>query len=183
MRTLMLFLALPEFGLPGAALAQPQAVKDPLVGCYSLEIGPWDPPLHPGNAPSQIPPERIHLSDETGQGPLDRWRTIVRPVLPYGDTPSAYWERAGSDSVQVIWTNGFSGVQLHLRIGSDSLHGTARMSSDKLGGLPDPQAEVVARRTPCGENPHVRARQPSTPPGQPRAAGDCGPAIVSASGA
>ena len=178
MRKLMLFIALPVFGLPVTSLVQQQAIKDPLVGCYSLEVNPWELPL----SPYQRPPERIQLSDEIGKGPLARWRHVARPVIPYGDTLRAFWERVGSDSVRVTWTDGFSSVQLDLQIGADSLHGTVSVFTDKLGAPPMPQAEAVARRTTCNEEPHARVRQPNIPPAEPRAAGDQGPAVISSYG-
>lgn len=48
---------------------------------------------------------------------------IVRPVIPDGFGPIAYWERIGADSLRVDWTNGLAGVRLYLEIDTDSLHG------------------------------------------------------------
>ena len=148
MRILRLSLVLLALTLPAAAVGQ-QKPADPLVGCYRLMVGPWEPPLHPGNAVYQTPPERFRLSEETGEGPFERGRTLVRPVIPHGRTPSAYWQRVDSDSVRVVWTNGFAGVRLHLQLAADSLRGTARTFTDVVGGPPAPQAEAVARRTAC----------------------------------
>lgn len=73
---------------------------------------------------------------------------IVRPVIPHGFDPRAYWERIGADSLHVIWTNGLAGVQLYLEIDADSLHGSANAWTDVVG-LPQPKARVVLRRTRC----------------------------------
>lgn len=148
MHKLKLIPILLTLGLPLAALGQ-QTVTNAIVGCYTLEIGSWAPAVHPGNARYQTPPELIRLSEEAGKGMFAQGRFLVRPVIPHGFKPSAFWQRRGSDSLRITWTNGFAGVQLHLQIEADSLHGTARTFTDVPGGPPPPQADVVARRATC----------------------------------
>ena len=133
-----------------ATLAQ-QASLDPLVGCYRLELGAWDPPLYPGSAEYVTPPEEIRLSREVGEGVFEQGKTIVRPVIPHGRTPSAFWERIAEDSVRVVWTDGHGGVRLDLQVTADSLYGIARLFADVIGGPPAPQAKVVLRPAPCGD--------------------------------
>lgn len=140
------------FGLPAISVGQERAAVDPLVGCYRIEIAQWEPPLlHPGNAKYQTPPRDFRLHAETGEGVFEQGRTIVRPLIPHGRTPSAYWHRTGSDSVRVIWTNGHAGVQLDLNGSTDVLRGTATALIDVFGP-PVPEAEVVVRRTSCASS-------------------------------
>lgn len=148
MRIQVAFVSLLLASLPPSASGQ-QTVADPLVGCYTLELGSWDPPLQPGNARYQIPPDTFQLTDEVGVGPFESGSLLVRPRIPYGRTPRAYWEAVGPDSVRVIWTNGFAGVYLHLQRKEDALEGRAEAFTDVVGGAPPPETDVVVWRIEC----------------------------------
>jgi hypothetical protein len=129
---------------------------DPLVGCYQLEIGRWEPERHPGNAPYQTPPAAFRLFPTDGDG-TEQEVSVVRPVIPTPGmnlrTPSAAWLRAGPDSVRIDWTNEVLGVQLRMGIEGDSLKGNARAWTDNLPppGSSFPRAPAVARRISCSE--------------------------------
>jgi hypothetical protein len=135
-------------GAKTAALGQ-ERPSNPVVGCYLLELGSWNPALSSGNAPYQTPPELIRLSMEVGEGVFERGRWLARPLIPHGRTPSGYWERLGPDSVAVTWTNGFAGVRLHLGFDEESLQGIAQAFTDVSDGSVPPQADVSARPTAC----------------------------------
>lgn len=144
---LICFLALPV--ITGA---QERAAGDPLAGCYRIEVAQWEPArLHSDNEAYQTPPEEFQLYERTGEAVFEQGRNIVRPVIPHGRDPSAFWHRTGSDSVQVVWTNGHSGVRLDLDASGDVLRGTATALID-VDGPPIPEAEVVVRRTPCASS-------------------------------
>jgi hypothetical protein len=146
MRT-ALFVVLASFGFSFAVEAQ-RPLPDPLVGCYRLEFGSWTPALHPGNASYQTPPETLRLMDRMGTGVFERDRLLVRPTIPFGRSPSAFWERLGADSVRVVWTNGLAGVTLRLSIGGEVLDGVAQVFTD----VPDrtfPETNAVATRIEC----------------------------------
>jgi hypothetical protein len=164
MRAMAMPLLLLAFAIPSSAVGQATAAEnaDPLVGCYRLEIGEWTPRL---DAPRyQIPPAEFRMLAEIGgESPFELNKNLVRPVIPYGRTPSAIWQRSSSGKgpsspideaiaggdIQVTWTNGFAGVRLRLLASADSLHGTAIAFTDMLSSRPLPQAQVVARRVPC----------------------------------
>lgn len=135
--------------LPGIVRAQ----QSQPAGCYVAEIGDWSPPRPAGNEAHQSPPEQFVLKDSTGSSHFERGRKIIRPVIPVGGgTPNAFWEQIGSDSVQVVWTNGFAGVRMRLAIEGDVLRGTATAFTDvRWEGMELPTAVVEARRVECGE--------------------------------
>lgn len=135
---------------PVVAQSQPHDA-DPLVGCYDVTLGEWSPLLSSANAPRQTPPSSVRLTAELGDdddGPFERDRALVRPVLEEGHTPSAYWLRRGDDAVHVVWTGGFSGVRLELRETDDGLRGTAEAFTD-VAGVERPTAEVTLRPVDC----------------------------------
>lgn len=118
--------------------------------CYALEVGEWQPPRLEGNEPYQSPPLRFMLHDSTGTSVFERGKKVVRPVIPHGRTPSAFWEQIGSDSVRVMWTNGFAGVTMRLEIVPEGLRGTARAFTDvRIEGKKDPTAAVAAEAIEC----------------------------------
>lgn len=130
-----------------AAIARAQVV-DPQVGCYEVKLGEWNPPLRRGDALYQTPPGIAQLTQEAAVHRTEQDRRIVRPVIPHGFDPQAYWKRVHTDSLHIVWTNGHAGVRLHLEIDADSLHGSAIASTDVVG-LPQPKARVVLHSTPC----------------------------------
>jgi hypothetical protein len=148
-RETLIFLLLPSLA---ACAASQRSVADPLIGCYTLELGSWDPPLRPGNAIYQIPPSTFHLTGEVGAGRFGNGRFLVRPLIPHGQTPSAFWEAVGPDSVRVTWTNGFAGVSLRLQRKGEDLEGRATSVTDVLSGAPPPETDVEARRRECNNS-------------------------------
>ena len=131
-----------------AVAAHAQAV-DPLVGCYSVELGKWNPPLRPGDHRYHVPPTHVHMTDSIGTEGRERGRQLLRPVMAHAVLqPVAYWDHVTPDSVSLRWTDGLAGVQLDLAAGADSLHGLATALSDAVG-LRRPEAAAVLRRVPC----------------------------------
>jgi hypothetical protein len=85
----------------------------PVPGCYELALGPWrgGPPEAPG-----LPPT-VRLIDSLGTDLLEQGKLLVRPVdsaaaatFPYW----AWWEQPDADSLHVVFTTGYVGVELHL---------------------------------------------------------------------
>lgn len=124
--------------------------SDRFAGCYVVQVGEWNPPLLEEDEPYQTLPDTVRLSLEVGEGsPFEEGKRLVRPVIPTGRTPSAYWSQESNDSVHVVWTNGFSGVRLHLEaIKGGELSGVAEAFTDVMG-RPVPKSEVVLQPTPC----------------------------------
>lgn len=116
------------------------------MACYRLETGKWEPPSY------GTPPDEFHLRAETGTSKFERGVRTVRPVIPSQGDPSGFWQWISRDSVRVVWTDGFVGVVLRVRVSEDSLlEGTAKVFTDVVGGPPLPQTEVVGRRIECAQ--------------------------------
>lgn len=132
--------------------AQESPEANALVGCYALDLGEWEPALMEGNRANQTPPDTLLLSDQVGDGagsPFERGRKLVRPVIDRGRTPTAFWIEDGSGTVQIVWTNGHSGVRLNVTATeNDGLTGVAEAFTDVLG-RPLPRSEVTLRRVQC----------------------------------
>lgn len=131
--------------------AQAPEGLDGFVGCYAVELGDWAP----SESRFHTPPEHVRLTEELGEEPMERDRLLARPVIPHGGTPSAYWSSAGAGGVEVVWTNGYAGVRLHLEAAADgTLEGIARLITDahvitEDGPEPLPETEAVLRPTAC----------------------------------
>jgi len=152
MRLLLALFAGLLLALPSSAHGQVAEERgDPLLGCYELQLGAWSPALSPSGAPLQTPPARFELRPEAGEGPFERGRTVARPVIEGGRTPSAFWERIGTDSVAVTWTDGHVGVVLRLEASDRPLRGVAVARTDAvvMDGHAPPRADAVARPVPC----------------------------------
>jgi len=133
---------------------------DLFVGCYKLELGRWTRlwlfPATP--AVHQIPPAAFQL-DGTPVNQREPDRLQIRPNQSINRKASRLdgWILApdGSNAVYINWTDGFTGVSLHLkpeRTGK-RLEGAATAFTDAHGLLPFPSARAVAVRTTCGSIP------------------------------
>ena len=95
------------------------------VGCYRLTIGAWD---HPPEEPVIPLPDSITLMDVRGTDALEDDRLLVRPypasVLQYYRW--SWWQPVDGDSLRVVWSTGFSGVDMRLGRAGDDYSGRAR---------------------------------------------------------
>jgi hypothetical protein len=149
-------VGLVSFGLLLPAESVAQARPDPAVvaGCYRLTLGAWSPPLRAQDWPaSQTPPQRFEL--DTTALPLWLPKDTVWAVRPASLVPRARmpatWRYISSDSIAIVWSTGFTGVHLGLRIVRDTLQGLATTFHDAHieGEPPDPRASAVAVRDSC----------------------------------
>lgn len=130
---------------------------DLFVGCYNLELGRWTRlwlfPATP--ADYQIPPAAFQL-DRTPADQREPDRLQIRPNRLINRRASRLdgWILApdGSNAVYIVWTDGFTGVSLHLKPERTRkrLEGAATAFTDARGLLPFPSARAVAVRTTCG---------------------------------
>jgi hypothetical protein len=125
-----------------------------MAGCYRLTLGTWSPPLRSQDWPaSQTPPQRFELEATIVKLWLPKdtvW--VVRPSsLVARDRMPANWRYISADSIAVVWSTGFTGVFLRLRVVGDTLRGEATTFHDAHieGEPPDPRAPVVAVRDTC----------------------------------
>ena len=64
---------------------------------------------------------------------------------------NAYWKRDPADSIQIIFSNGFSAAGLEVVLSADSLNGRATWYSDVVSDGPPPSAAARGNRVPCSE--------------------------------
>lgn len=98
---------------------QPAAAPDDVVGCYEVELGAWSGPHEAWD-----PPEVVVLMDSLGTFVLESGKHLVRPCP--GDTTvmhyMAWWERPSADSLTLVFTTGYVGIQG--RLGRDGAQWT-----------------------------------------------------------
>ena len=142
---------------PGALEFPAQARQSPsvLAGCYRHTVGAWTPPLRAQDWPaSQTPPPEFELDPTivSGWPSADTVWTVRPAALVSRRHIPASWRYVRPDSVNIVWSTGFTGVYLRLRIVGDTLRGQATTFRDAhiKGEPPDPRASVVAVRHTCG---------------------------------
>jgi hypothetical protein len=149
---LALVLILGLASVPNEVFAQARRSSSHVAGCYQLTLGEWSRPLD--NVPTIIPPQQLQLDTAVLPHLLPRdtlWSVRPSMIPSRGRLPTSSWRYVGSDSVAIVWSTGFTGVQLRLGIFGDTLRGEAIAFDDKQiqGEPPDPRATVQGRRTQC----------------------------------
>lgn len=108
-----------------------EAQASDYVGCYDVYLGTWSPGPLPSDSIHYLPPTRIRLREQPGQGIGGRPRGSAVDPAP-GAMPSihsyGWWEIVG-DSIQLVWTTGFAGITARVA-GRDNLSGEARRFVD-----------------------------------------------------
>lgn len=117
----------------------------PVAGCYTLSVGPWSLPRVSLRVPGFVQLRADTATDRVGMLSPDLMRSSPRKSFP--GTPR--WEREGDDVVTLIWSDGFTGVTLPLRIQGDTLRGIAHSVSDDMSA-PTASAVVTGVRVECG---------------------------------
>ena len=117
-------------------------------GCYELSIAKWSPDLGEDSV-FATPPKRIILLGEKGSNHFESNGYLLRPAP--GEEPSihrsAYWRLEGTDKLILVWTTGFSGVEVKLHRQGDALVGKAEPFWDfpRRGR----KSKAVAQRIEC----------------------------------
>jgi hypothetical protein len=121
-----------------------------IQGCYDLTLSAWRPNLNlEEDAVFLTPPHRIQLFAEKGTHGWESEGYVVKPAP--GAEPSvhrgSYWLPNGSQSMEIVWTTGFSGLVMGLKIKGTDLRGEAKSFWD----FPRRRqtAEVTAHRVEC----------------------------------
>lgn len=157
---MILFLALASSG----SVAQPdksgdQAQTEPALtaasfeGCYELKLGRWWPWGFGEENAYVTPPRRVRLLPERGTEGFEKYGFIIRgPPRQKGEAPGrggpSYWELVSHDRINLIWTDGFTGLTLELQKYGDNLRGRARPHFDAPHFIPR-TASVTGRRIAC----------------------------------
>jgi hypothetical protein len=114
-------------------------------GCYDLLVGPWN-----GVADEVLLlPPAIELRAELGTDVLERDRRLVRPFPDTGNRSYrwSWWEPIEADSIRLIWSTGFTGIEMRLARRSDGYLGRAENFLDYPGNIA--QAEASLGRRAC----------------------------------
>ena len=145
------FLAVPE-----PVPAQASGEVEPWLGCYALERDSWEPPL-PENLRASDPllyrlyqpPSRTELTADSAHIPSPGKMLHVRVERPEEPHPFSRtaWKLVGSDSVEIWWTNGFSGTIGHFAGPGDTLTGTLETGNDF--GQPKHRTDAMLIAVPC----------------------------------
>jgi hypothetical protein len=115
-------------------------------GCYDITLGAWDQPPEEGVLPV---PGRIILKEERGTDVLETDRMLVRPY-PESEPRSyrwSWWEPFEGDSIRLVWSTGFSGIQMALGRSGADYRGVARNFLDFP--IDESTAPVTLDRFPC----------------------------------
>lgn len=127
-------------------LVEPEKIQ----GCYELTLSAWRPNLSLGeDAIFLTPPHRIQLFAERGTQGWESEGYVVKPAP--GEEPSihrgSYWLSKSSHSIEIVWTTGFSGLVMGLKIEGTDLRGEAKSFWDFPRGRQT--AQVTARKVEC----------------------------------
>ena len=107
---------------------QVDSLPPTVVGCFRVDLGAWRPAMDlRGDSVYTSPPVRIEIRQERGSR-SSRGEHIVRPAP--GEAASVHrfsWARKSTaDSITLVWSNGFSGINLTLAVREDTLSGFGR---------------------------------------------------------
>jgi hypothetical protein len=147
-------------GVPGGAPWQPVSLEDnypagppdPHVGCYAVEVGPWDNPRIASTHPPELLPPVIRLHWQHAWHVGGRERALVATDgdgrIPGRETTAYYWRRTAADSIRITFGTSFRGTSYRLTAKDADLTGEVRRSGDTVPG-PTATASVRLRRRTC----------------------------------
>ena len=97
------------------------------------------------------PPKRIQIFGEHGSRGFETNGYLVRPAPGFPRTihRASYWVPKGKDGIEVVWTTGFSGLVMDLKVEAGTLRGEAESFWD----FPRKRqkAHVFAYKVDCGK--------------------------------
>ncbi len=118
------------------------------VGCYELKLGRWWPWSLGEDAEFVTPPSHLELRAEHGADGFEQNGFVLRGIPAAAPSRrKSYWlPRSGG--VDLVWTDGFTGLSVALSGNRNELHGWARPHFDASRFVAH-FARVIARRTDC----------------------------------
>jgi hypothetical protein len=152
MNFVFILVLLTRFGIVWAPELLGNGRAEAFAGCYRLELGRWSRlwifPATP--LAGQIPPAEFQLSSRPVDLP-NRFRISPNTTIHGAPSRLDSWTVTSgqSNTVDITWTDGFTGVSLHLKSETGRLRGFATAYSDASGLLPFPSARAVAFRVAC----------------------------------
>lgn len=136
------------------AVSAQERFPNNLLGCYSLTLGKWSPPIYPSDVRYHTPPQTFRLTNEPQilDPRAPQYRKVEPPIVHPGShgRERAFWFVSDS-TLRVIWSDGLTGASLELNLVArlDSLAGRIRVLTDVVGGDRPPEALAFARRSMC----------------------------------
>lgn len=132
---------------------QGENLTSPFKGCYELRLGRWWPWGMGEDTIYATPPSRVKLLPEKRTEGFETNGYIIRAMTPEkGAAParggSSYWQLKSGAQVDLVWTDGFTGVTLRLKKHGDKLTGWAHPHFDRTLFVPH-IVHVTARRISC----------------------------------
>jgi hypothetical protein len=123
------------------------------AGCYQLSIGRWWPWSFGGDTPYVTPPNRVELTLNRGTEGWAKDQLLIRVTPAQKSTVSggrgaSFWEVQPKNGIDLIWTDGFTGVTLKLEKQGNDLRGWAHPHFDSATLIPR-IAQVKGRRVAC----------------------------------
>ena len=123
------------------------------AGCYNLALGRWWPWGLGEDAHFFTPPNRIRLLPTHGSEGFEKNGLLVRAIpMPNGARAGrggpAYWNAKSARQIEIVWTDGFTGVTLKLEKDKNELKGWAHPVTDAPFVVPR-IARVLAFPVPC----------------------------------
>jgi hypothetical protein len=103
------------------------------AGCYQLSLGRWWPWGFGEDNQFVTPPERIELLTKQGTDGWERGHLLLR-ALPNtsGRKGSSFWEVQDDHRIDLVWTDGFTGVTIDLRNEGNEFRGKAHPHFDSV---------------------------------------------------
>ena len=132
-----------------------EEASDPRVAglCYDLAHSAWSSAPAPGDEDFLEFPHGVRFTRyfKGLEYPGDSVRMELTPTSPQlrgrGPGPGSWQHLKGTDSIDVVWTNGMSGVSAHLLPRNDSLFGFASSFWDYTA--PTQRVVLTGRQVPC----------------------------------
>lgn len=119
--------------------------------CYALTLGEWRGRMRSGSTDWHEPPRTFRL--DTIRSTRRPASYAARPRWVYLDprrtTLPPWWHLYQSDSLEVVWSTGFSGVTVSFAIRGDSLVGGRAQAFADVRGETQPWAPAAAVRMTC----------------------------------
>jgi hypothetical protein len=131
---------------------RPPEPKDAAVGCYVVELGPWDNPAYAETQQAQLVPARLQLHWQYAWHLGGREHMLVATDgaghIPGPATIAYYWGRTPSDSVWIVFNTTTQRARFQLTAEGADLGGTVRRYGHNLPS-PTATAQVRLRRREC----------------------------------
>ena len=122
--------------------------------CYEVQLGAWAPRLALGvDTAFTVPPHRFRVEARTDSG-LGRGASLVR-ALPGAEGPvhsRGRWAVVRPDSVEVLFTTGFSGLVLRVRRNGATWRGIASTFWDFPRPTQTASVSLAPTACPAGES-------------------------------